>query len=87
MGATAARAARDVVALTEKVAAIHVIALCQAADLRGPSKLGRTREVYDAVRRVVPFGETDREFADDIASVVAMIRSGRFESFSITDTV
>jgi histidine ammonia-lyase/phenylalanine ammonia-lyase len=78
MGATAARTARDVVALTEKVAAIHLIALCQAADLRGATNLGQTREVYDRVRSVVPFGVTDREWADDIASVVAMIRSGTF---------
>ena len=45
MGATAARHTRDVVALTEKVAAIHLLALCQAADLRGADQLGRTRRL------------------------------------------
>jgi histidine ammonia-lyase/phenylalanine ammonia-lyase len=76
MGATAARAARDVVALTQKVAAIHLIALCQAADLRGPEKLGRTRAVYDRVRVTVAFRDRDREMADDIARVVDLIDSG-----------
>lgn len=77
MGSTAARSARDVVALTEKVAAIHLVALCQAADLRGAEKLGRTRAIYDRVRASVAFTDTDREMADDIASVVAMLRDGR----------
>jgi len=77
MGATAARAARDVVALTEKAAAIHLIALCQAADLRGPEKLGRTRVVHERVRSEVAFLETDREMADDIARVVDMLHDGR----------
>jgi len=35
MGATAARQARDVIEIVERVAAIHLLALCQAADLRG----------------------------------------------------
>jgi histidine ammonia-lyase/phenylalanine ammonia-lyase len=73
MGATAARTARDVVALVEKVATIHLIALCQAADLRGPAALGRTRLIYDRVRAKVPFLDTDRPMADDITAVLAML--------------
>jgi phenylalanine ammonia-lyase len=80
MGATAARATRDVVELTEKVAAIHLVALCQAADLRGPENLGRTRSVYEAVREIVPFRDVDRAMADDIARVVDLLRSNRFTS-------
>jgi len=76
MGATAARQARDVVELVEKVAAIHVIALCQAADLRGPEKLGRTRIVYDRVRSKVARLDIDRPMANDIAKVVDMARDG-----------
>jgi histidine ammonia-lyase len=76
MGATAARQARDVVALTEKVAVIHLLALCQAADLRGADKLGRTRAVYDRVRAEVPFVDTDREMADDIARVLDLLHEG-----------
>jgi histidine ammonia-lyase/phenylalanine ammonia-lyase len=76
MGATAARALRDVVALVEKVAVIHLIALCQAADLRGADGLGRTRVVYDRVRAVVPFMTTDRPFAGDVAVILARLRDG-----------
>jgi histidine ammonia-lyase/phenylalanine ammonia-lyase len=76
MGATAARSLRDVVALVEKVAVIHLIALCQAADLRGAEGLGRTRVVYDRVRSVVPFMSTDRPLAADIAAVLGQLRDG-----------
>jgi histidine ammonia-lyase/phenylalanine ammonia-lyase len=76
MGATAARSLRDVVALVEKVAVIHLIALCQAADLRGADGLGRTRVVYDRVRAMVPFMTTDRPLADDIAVVLGQLRDG-----------
>ncbi len=77
MGATAARHARDVVTLVEKVAAIHLIALCQAADLRGAGQLGTgTRAVYQQVRsRVAPL-ESDRPMQDDITAVLALIHSG-----------
>ena len=76
MGATAARHARDVVALTEKVAAIHLLALCQAADLRGADRLGRTRAVYDRIRARVPFVATDREMAADVAAVLDLLHDG-----------
>jgi histidine ammonia-lyase len=76
MGATAARSLRDVVALVEKVAVIHLIALCQAADLRGAEGLGRTRVVYERVRAVVPFMTTDRPLAGDISAVLEQLRDG-----------
>jgi phenylalanine ammonia-lyase len=77
MGATAARHTRDVVALVEKVAAIHLIALCQAADLRGAERLGYgTRAIYERVRsRVAPL-ESDRPMEDDITAVLDLIHSG-----------
>jgi histidine ammonia-lyase/phenylalanine ammonia-lyase len=76
MGSTAARVARDVVALVEKVAAIHLIALCQAADLRGADKLGQTRQVYDTVRsRVAPL-TADRPMSGDIAAVIDLLHAG-----------
>ena len=77
MGSIAARQARDVVALTEKVAAIHLLALCQAADLRGPDGLGAaTRHVYDLVRAHVSMLTTDRPMADDIHAVVRLLLDG-----------
>ena len=76
MGATAARQARDVVVLVEKVAVIHLIALCQAADLRGADGLGGTRHVYDLVRREVPFLDADRPMEADIAAVLDLLHDG-----------
>jgi phenylalanine ammonia-lyase len=77
MGATAARHARDVVALVEKVAVIHLLALCQAADLRGPDKLAaRTRLVYERIRATVPMLQTDRPMGDDIMAILDLLRTG-----------
>ena len=76
MGATAARGARDVVALAEKVAVLHLLALCQAADLRGADKLGRTRAVYDLVRTVSAAVDRDRELEDDIQRLLARLHAG-----------
>jgi histidine ammonia-lyase/phenylalanine ammonia-lyase len=76
MGATAARGARDVLALVEKVAALHLLALCQAADLRGASKLGATRALYEAVRSVSSAVGPDRELDEDVTRVLALLHAG-----------
>jgi histidine ammonia-lyase/phenylalanine ammonia-lyase len=76
MGATAARGARDVLVLVEKVAALHLLALCQAVDLRGPSKLGATRALHDAVRRVSSAVGPDRELDEDVKRVLAALHAG-----------
>jgi histidine ammonia-lyase/phenylalanine ammonia-lyase len=86
MGTIAARRTREVVRLAERVAAIHLLALCQAADLRGPGQLGRTRRVYDAVRAVSGPLESDREMDGDLEGVVAQLRSGALtESLGLDD--
>lgn len=77
MGAAAARQAREVVDLTQQVAAMQLLILCQAGDLRGPDKLGDgTRRVYETVRKVSPFVEYDRELRKDIEAVAGLIRTG-----------
>ncbi|MFJ3229273.1 histidine ammonia-lyase [Streptomyces sp. NPDC086783] len=76
MGTTAARRTRDVVALTEKVAIIQLLALCQAADLRGSNGLGETRLVHDRVRRVAPEVSRDREMDVDITHVLRLLHDG-----------
>lgn len=76
MGSIAARQARDVIELTERCCAIHLLAACQAADLRGAEKLGRTRIIYDRIRAISPFVERDRELDEDIYAVAEMIHSG-----------
>ena len=75
MGATAARQARDVIEIVERVAAIHLLALCQAADLRGAHQLGRTAATYAKIRAKVPFVDRDRAMDQDIITVVDMIRN------------
>ncbi|MFD0140572.1 histidine ammonia-lyase [Streptomyces sp. NPDC127159] len=77
MATTAARATRDVVELVEKIMAIHLLALCQALDIRGCDGLGRTRSVYEMIRAEVPMVVGDREMSADIALVASLIRSGR----------
>jgi len=86
MGATAARQAREVVELHKRVTAIHLLILCQAADLRGADKLGAgTRRVYDAVRKVSAYVEGDRELREDIERVVGLIDSGALVKAVETD--
>lgn len=75
MGTTSARISREVLALVEEALAVHLIGLCQAADIRGAEGLGSTRPVYELVRSVSAYVETDRELEEDISSVLALIRS------------
>ncbi|MEU1055481.1 aromatic amino acid ammonia-lyase [Streptomyces sp. NPDC005876] len=73
----AGRQARSVVELAEEVAAIHLLAACQALDLRGPRGAApRTRAVHRAVRAVVPFTDRDRRLDGAIGRVLGLIRSG-----------
>ena len=77
MGTIAARDARTVVELVREITAIHLIASCQAADLRGAHRLGRaTRAGYEAVRERVSFLDEDRRLDGDVADVVDLIQSG-----------
>lgn len=77
MGATAARQARDVLDIAERAAAIHLLAACQAADLRGASRLGATAAVHRRVREVSPPLEHDRPMDVDVAAVTDLIRCGK----------
>jgi histidine ammonia-lyase len=77
MGTIAARDALRVVELVETVTAIHLLALCQAADLRGLSNCHRrTRALHVAVRQRVPMNTADRRMDVDIAEVLALHRAG-----------
>ncbi|TWV33800.1 aromatic amino acid lyase [Streptomyces misionensis] len=77
MAPIAARDARRIVELTQEVAAIQILAACQALDLRGTAEMApRTRAVHALVRTRVPFVDADRRMDGDIAEVVALIRSG-----------
>jgi len=76
MGTIAVRDCDAILALVETIHAIHVLALCQAADIRGiESASPRTRALRDAVRQEVPTNVADRRMDKDIATVLAMYRA------------
>ncbi|HEY6724484.1 MAG TPA: aromatic amino acid ammonia-lyase [Polyangiaceae bacterium] len=75
MGTIAARDCLRILDLTETVAAIHALALCQAVDLRSAmSCCPRARELHAAVRRQVAVNTTDRRMDLDIAAVLELYR-------------
>lgn len=77
MGTIAARDARQVLDLTETIAAINLLAVCQAVDLRAGEAWGRrARALRDAVRKEVPMLVEDRRQDGDIEEVLALYRSG-----------
>jgi histidine ammonia-lyase len=76
MGTIAARDCRRIVELSETVAAIVLLAACQALDLRdGGSGLPRLIALRDAVRKSVPRLTRDRRQDRDIERVLAMLRA------------
>ena len=81
MGMTSARHARAVVSNMETVLALEALAAAQALDLRSPLAPGpATRAAHDALRARVPFTEHDREFGEDIASALDLVRSGELSA-------
>jgi len=77
MGTIAARDARSIVELAQNIAAIHLMACCQALELRGVEKASpRSQEAFRIVREHVPFVDRDRYLDADIATTVALIQSG-----------
>jgi histidine ammonia-lyase/phenylalanine ammonia-lyase len=77
MGSIAARDARSIIELAQNVAAIHLLAVCQALDLRGAQKASpKTRAAHELVRSRVPFLDGDRRMDTDIKEIVDLIRSG-----------
>ena len=78
MGTLAARETRRVVELGETVAAIVLLASCQAVDLRrraGGSIPAPVAALCEAVRRRVPFLDEDRRQDADIAAVLELLRT------------
>ncbi|MGH2981407.1 MAG: HAL/PAL/TAL family ammonia-lyase, partial [Solirubrobacterales bacterium] len=77
MGTIAARDARSIVELAETIAAVHLIASCQALELRGIEKASPTaRAVHELLRSRVPFLDGDRRLDGDIQATAELIRSG-----------
>jgi histidine ammonia-lyase/phenylalanine ammonia-lyase len=77
MGTIAARDARTVNGLVREVAAIHLLALAQAIDLRGAELASPSvRAVHALIREVSPFVDRDRRLDRDVAAVIELIESG-----------
>ena len=82
MGTIAARDARSIVELAQNIAAIHLIACCQALELRGVEKASpRSQAAFRLVREHIPFLDRDRYLDVDIATTVALIQSGAMSEF------
>jgi histidine ammonia-lyase/phenylalanine ammonia-lyase len=77
MGTIAARDARNSVELVREIAAIHLLAACQAVELRGSEGLGQgTAAAFALIREHVAFADRDRRMDGDVAAIVELIRTG-----------
>ncbi|WP_431776777.1 aromatic amino acid lyase [Streptomyces cucumeris] len=77
MGTIAARDARTVNGLVREVAAIHLLALAQALDLRGVEAASpAVRAVHRLIRKHSPFVTHDRRLDHDIEAVIGLIETG-----------
>ncbi|MFV0132623.1 HAL/PAL/TAL family ammonia-lyase [Streptomyces sp. HMX87] len=77
MGTISARDARTVNGLVREVAAIHLLALAQAIDLRGAHLAApAVRAVHGLIREHSPFVTRDRRLDHDIAVVTGLIETG-----------
>jgi histidine ammonia-lyase len=75
MGSIAARETLRILDLTEAVAAIALLAVCQCADLRGGTPSRASRKLLEAVRKHVPMLRADRRQDADIARVADLVRA------------
>ena len=73
MGTIAARECLRILELTETVASIHTLAVCQAVDLRqGEARAIRSRELHAAVRKHVSMNGADRRQDLDIQTILGL---------------
>jgi histidine ammonia-lyase len=80
MGTIAARDCRRVLELSETAAAMHLLALCQAFDLRDGHKcFGRSHTLHAQVRALVAPNTADRAMDGDILAVMAAYREERLD--------
>lgn len=82
MATLGSRDALRVVELSEQVAAICVLAACQAAECRAQAEgaSGRAGPLHASIREQVPVLTEDRRMDGDIATVLGLMRSGQLES-------
>ena len=77
MGTIAARDCLRVLELSETIAIVHLLALCQALDLRGlPARHARSRTLHAAVRETSATHTADRAMDGEITALLARYRQG-----------
>ena len=75
MATTAARDLIRVLDLSEEVAGLSILAVCQALDLRGMQSGGPIAAFRESIREIVPMLIEDRRMDHDQAAVVKRLRS------------
>jgi len=81
MGMTAATKLRSIVALTETVVAIELIAAAEGLEYRAPLQSGRgVKQAHEIIRRYVPRLTNDRAMSGEIERVATAIRDREFDS-------
>ena len=76
-GLIAARKVRKIVENTNYILAFELLCAAQAADIRGPEKLGTAGKImYKAVRETLEYLDHDRVYMDDLETLKARIDSG-----------
>jgi phenylalanine ammonia-lyase len=80
LGMHSAVTAAEAIECLRNATAMVLLAAAQAVDLRGgPARLGQgSRRIYDGVRRVAAFLESDRPMEDDIAALAREISLSKF---------
>ena len=88
MGMTAALKLRQIVENGEAIAAIELLAACEALRYREPFETGaELRRVVELVRSVAPPLEEDRPLSYDIEALAATIRQGTFDEWAMEETL
>jgi histidine ammonia-lyase len=78
LGTIAARDCLRIIELTETVAVVHLLGLCQAVELRGRDAMGpRSAALHAAVREVAAKNECDRPMDRDIVALLERYRERR----------
>jgi len=73
-GLVAARRSKQILKNTKYVIAFELICACQAIEIRGLSKISpQTKDLFDAVREIIPFLDQDITITDYIENIVEKI--------------
>jgi histidine ammonia-lyase len=87
MGSIAARECVRIIELTEQIAAIGILAVCQAVDLRvGEPRAARSVELHAALRKSVPMLSEDRRQDLDIERVLELLRANELPIGNVADS-